>query len=81
MDAELVDEARRMTFVVRESETVGTWTAHCLDVDVVAQGKSPEFVLADALLMAATTLKIDRAAGDDPYRRRAPEEYWPGGQR
>ncbi len=52
------------------------WVAHCLDFDVVTQGRTFEHALSmlgEALLMV---ISEDLSAGRDPAERRAPEEDW-----
>jgi predicted RNase H-like HicB family nuclease len=54
----------------------GEWVAHCLDFDVVTQGRS----LPHTMVMAreAVTLVVldDLENGHEPADRRAPKEFW-----
>lgn len=53
------------------------WFAHCLDMDIVAEGDSPTEALADCLRLMA--FQIEAATDDAEFRslfRPAPPEYW-----
>lgn len=54
----------------------GVWVGHCLDLDVVTQGDSPEHALRMVHEASAMTLSDDLARGAEPTARRAPHEYW-----
>jgi predicted RNase H-like HicB family nuclease len=63
--------------IIRPAEDIpGEWVAHCLDFDVVSQGRSPEHALD--MIQEATAMTIcDDLNGDrDPMVRRAPGEDW-----
>ena len=60
----------------RPEHPKGDWAAHCLEIDVVSQGRSPRHAIgmvAEAIVM---TLKADITAKLLPSRRRAPDQFW-----
>lgn len=60
----------------RSKDVPGYWEAHCLDLDVVTQGRTlGEAVIAvrEAMLMV---IEDDLRMNIDPLRRRAPDEFW-----
>jgi hypothetical protein len=64
-------------FIAKPSDEIGgVWQAHCLDMDIVEQGSSMEEAIEAAATSAAITIEEDLQAQEDPYRRRAPEEFW-----
>ena len=53
------------------------WFAHCLELDLVAEGKSPKESLRDVLGLCATQIDVAVEAGDlASIFRPAPPEYW-----
>lgn len=77
-DLALYREAWKLTYIVYPAKDADyVYHAHCLELDVVSQASSTYIALHEAIRMAVTTLKIDREQGDDPYRRRAPDRFWP----
>ncbi len=54
----------------------GEWYAHCLDMDLVTQGRSLQHAFEMAIEACGTVLAEETAAGLDPLRRRAPQESW-----
>lgn len=64
-------------FVFQRAEDVpGEWVGHCLELDVVSQGKSLKHaaeMLAEACFI---TVCDDLIAQKDPLCRRAPDEFW-----
>ncbi len=60
----------------RPEQPKGDWAAHCLEIDVVSQGRNPRHAIemvAEAIVM---TLKADLTTKQLPSRRRAPDEFW-----
>ena len=60
----------------RPEQPKGDWAAHCLEIDVVSQGRSPRHAIemvAEAIVM---TLRADITKKRLPSRRRAPDEFW-----
>ncbi len=60
------------------TEARGEWVAHCLDVDVVTQGRSVVHAFEMAAEAVSMVLEDDLSRGVDPTSRRAPEEFWDG---
>ena len=51
--------------------------AHCLDLDIVTQGRSPTHAVQMIEEALALTIGGDLRDGHDPFARpRAPAEYW-----
>jgi hypothetical protein len=51
--------------------------AHCLDLDVVTQGRNPKHAVQMIEEALAMTIGDDLRQGHDPFARpRAPAEYW-----
>ncbi len=69
-------QARVWIVIERAEDVPGEWVAHCLDFDVVMQGRDPRHALEMAKESVEMIVVDDLAAGHDPRRRRAPEEYW-----
>ncbi len=62
---------------IRPSEHLdGVWVAHCLDVDVVTQGHSPDHAFRMLLEAVAMVIEDDLNRNFEPLTRRAPEELW-----
>lgn len=64
--------------VSRAEDVPGEWVAHCLDLDVVSQGRSLDHSL-EALAEAVTMVLADDLSENlDPYavRAKAPTEDW-----
>jgi predicted RNase H-like HicB family nuclease len=73
-----VETRRNLWVLVKPSADVrGEWVAHCLDLDVVTQGRNPTHavqMIGEALALA---IEDDLRQGRDPFARsRAPAEYW-----
>lgn len=64
------------TIIQPADEIPGVWTAHCLELDVVTQGDSPEHALEMAQEAACMVLFDDLVRGEEPTARRAPDEEW-----
>ena len=54
----------------------GVWVAHALDFDVVSQGDSVEHAMQMIAEAVSIVLEEDIESGDDPYARRAPDQFW-----
>lgn len=64
-------------FLVERAEDLpDAWVAHCLELDVITWGSSPEDALRMGCEAAQMTLADDIARGYDSRKRRAPEEDW-----
>jgi predicted RNase H-like HicB family nuclease len=63
-------------FLFQRDERIRQWVAHCLDLDVISQGKSLESALAMVSEACHMVITDDLAASRDPLSRRAPEEFW-----
>lgn len=63
--------------VSRAPDVPGEWVAHCLNLDVISQGRSVREAI-DAVCEAVTmVVEADLARGVDPLKREsAPEEFW-----
>jgi hypothetical protein len=63
--------------VLEPAESIaGVWTSHALEFDLVSQGTSADDALRMAVEAVSIVLRDDLEQGLDPYRRRAPAEYW-----
>jgi hypothetical protein len=63
--------------VVREAEDMpGSWTAQCLDVDVITVGKSVKSALDMALEATCMVVVDDLLHRREPTDRKAPKAYW-----
>ena len=64
--------------VFSAADLPGQWIGHCLDLDIVSQGNSPEEALR--MIREATEMSVIDAMNDglDPKAvyKRAPERYW-----
>lgn len=80
-DPIVIEEWASLTYLIFPSgEIPGVWIGHCLEIDVVSQGKEgdgAESALQMTLEAAAITIEFDRREGRDPFDRMAPEECWP----
>lgn len=58
------------------TDVAGDWVAHCLDLDVVTQGRSLRHAVEMVLEAVVLTVEADVAAKLDPFRRgaRTPQE-------
>jgi predicted RNase H-like HicB family nuclease len=60
----------------------GQWVGHCLDLDIVSAGMSPEHALEMVTEAVDECIADDLANGLDPWARRpAPPEYYAALQR
>jgi predicted RNase H-like HicB family nuclease len=69
--------AHSFWFLLRKADDVpGEWVAHCLELDVVSQGRSVDH--AAEMLFEATAMALvdDIEHGRDLSGRRAPEPFW-----
>jgi predicted RNase H-like HicB family nuclease len=57
-------------------DIAGEWVAHCLDFDVVTQGRSLPHAMVMAREAVMTVVLDDLEHGHDPIDRRAPKEFW-----
>jgi hypothetical protein len=63
--------------VVSPAEDVpGEWLAHCLDLDVMSQGRSLPHALDMMVEAVGLVLDEDCKAGLNPFDRMAPQEHW-----
>ena len=63
--------------VVKPAEDVpGEWVAHCLDIDVVTQGRDAFHAMGLAAEAISLTVVDDLENGREPGLRRAPQEFW-----
>lgn len=58
-----------------EDSGMGAYTAHCLNLDVLADHDTVEGALVQLLEVIECQLDAAEEFGADPFRR-APEEYW-----
>ena len=64
-------------FVIRKADDVlGEWTAHCLELDVVTQGRSIDHAVEMLFEACMMVLAEDIENRRDWSERRAPEEHW-----
>jgi hypothetical protein len=66
-----------MTIVVEESEISGVFTAHYLEIDLVAQGPSREGAVEHLFLSLQAVEEYKPGWETSIDRSPAPEEYWP----
>lgn len=72
------NEMLGMTYIVSSDyELEDVWMGHCLQLDVVSQGNSPEHALAMVMEASAILYEDDCRARLDPWARCAPPEFWP----
>jgi hypothetical protein len=69
-------QARAWILIERAEDIPGEWVSHCLDFDVVMQGRSIPEALKAVQDAVNVVLIDDLARGADPRARRAPEEHW-----
>lgn len=69
-------QARVWITIRRAQDLPGEWIAHCLDFDVVMQGRDPQHAFEMVKEGVGMVVIDDLEAGRDPRKRRAPEEYW-----
>ena len=69
-------QARIWYVIERAADVPGEWVGHCLDFDVVTQGRSLQH--AFEMLMEAVGMVVvdDLEASRQPRDRRAPQVYW-----
>lgn len=69
-------QARIWYVIERADDVPGEWVGHCLDFDVVTQGR--ELPHTFEMLNEAVSMVVidDLDAGREPRSRRAPEEFW-----
>ena len=64
-------------FVLQRAENIpGEWTAHCLELDVVSQGRSLRHAMEMLHEACCIVVCDDLVAGRDPLDRRAPAKFW-----
>jgi hypothetical protein len=80
METESKQRYHRCDFwiLIEEAEDVpGQWISHCLNLDIVSQGNSPEHAYHMIVEAIAITLTDDLTAGRNPFEHSsAPAEYW-----
>jgi len=55
----------------------GTWLAHCLELDIVADADSPEKAMVDVMELATLQVTVAATEGElDSVFRPAPPEIW-----
>jgi hypothetical protein len=55
----------------------GVWLAHCLEMDIVAEGTTPEKAFQDLVDLCNWQLEVAKKQGDvESAFRPAPPEYW-----
>ncbi len=55
----------------------GVWLAHCLEMDIVAEGKTPQQALQDVVDLCNLQFQVALKEGDVASAfRPAPPEYW-----
>ncbi len=60
--------------IYREDEA---WIAHCLELDIVAEGQSPEEALKNCIDLCSLQIEVAKAKNDlDSIFRPAPPEFW-----
>lgn len=70
-------DANLWLWVKAAPDVPGQWVAHCLDLDLVTQGDSPEHALRMLQDAVALTVFDDLRSGHDPAARpKAPKEDW-----
>jgi predicted RNase H-like HicB family nuclease len=69
-------QARVWIIIERAEDIPGEWVAHCLDFDVVAQGRDPHQAFDMASESIGMIVFDDLERGANPRERRAPEQYW-----
>ena len=69
-------ESNVWIYIERAKEIPGEWVSHCLDFDVVMQGRSLQEAF-DTLIESMRMIVIDdMKVGRDPHERRAPKSEW-----
>ncbi len=63
-------------FLTRAPDVAGQWVGHCLEVDVVSQGRSMKEAFEATREAVELVLLDDLGAGREPTRRSAPREEW-----
>lgn len=65
----------QLRFVVYQEN--GCWIAHCLELDIVAEGQSARLALSDALDLCSTQIEFALAQRDlNSLFHAAPPEFW-----
>jgi len=69
---------REFSFLIHQEKGLdGQWVAHCLNLDLVSQGNSPEHAIQMIFEATAQVVADDLRSGQDPAGRRpAPKELW-----
>lgn len=66
-----------LCILLTRDESIGSWTAHCLELDVVSQGPTIPTAITAAIEAVEMVIKDDCDNGLDPLDRSvAPQEYW-----
>src|SRR5580704_12791727 len=64
-----------LRFIIYREEDV--WLAHCLELDIVAEGTSASEAMSDALRLCALQIEFAMEHGDiKSVFRAAPPEFW-----
>ena len=71
-----VFQARVWILIERAKDVPGEWVSHCLDFDVVMQGRTIREAFEAVQESVSMIIVDDLQRGADPRARRAPEEFW-----
>jgi predicted RNase H-like HicB family nuclease len=71
-----IGERTAWVVVIPTDDVPGEWLAHCLDLNVMSQGRSLSHALDMVIEAVDLVLEEDRKAGLDPFDRTAPPEEW-----
>lgn len=64
-------------FLIERSEELPEyWEVHCLELDLISYGETPQQALMMGIEAAYMVLVSDLHAGLNPTQRRAPQEAW-----
>jgi predicted RNase H-like HicB family nuclease len=69
-------ESNLWILIERAADVPGEWVAHCLDFDVVTQGRSLQHAFEMLKESVAMVVADDLKVGRDPLDRRAPKAEW-----
>ncbi len=72
-----IDFESNVWFYIERAEDIpGEWVSHCLDFDVVMQGRSLQEAFETLIKSMRMIVIDDIKAGRDPHERRAPKSEW-----
>jgi len=76
-ESETMTRVYDLWVVAKPAEDVpGEWVAHCLEFDVVTQGRNARHAFEMASEAVAMVISDDLKASRDPSLRRAPKSFW-----